>query len=67
MRMTIRQHRLMQEKTIADMAAACGVHYNTYMRWERKPDSIKAVDALKIADALHVTLDDIIFAAQSTT
>ena len=66
MQLTLKQHRLVQEKSIAEMAAACDVHPNTYLRWEQKPDSLKVVDAVKIASALHVPIEDIIFAVDTT-
>ena len=62
--LTLRQWRLAREKTIADMAEACGVHPNTYMAWEKNPDCISISAARKIAEALDIGIDVLFFGAE---
>lgn len=62
--LTLKQWRLAREKTIADMAKACGVHPNTYMAWEKNPDCISIGAARKIAEALDVSVDVLFFGAE---
>ena len=61
---TLREWRLVREKTLADMADVCGVHPNTYMAWEKDPESISIGMARKIADALDVSIDVLFFGAE---
>ena len=42
------------------MANACGVHVNTYRRWEENPGEIKFDKALIIVDTLNISLNDLI-------
>ncbi len=63
---TVKQWRLAKEITVATMADACGVHPNTYMRWEEEPGKISIDAAKKIAAALGESIDDIFFADNST-
>lgn len=67
MGLTLKQHRLVREKSLAEMAAALGVHVNTYMRWEAMPETVKVVDAIKIAKVLNVSVDEIVFAIEGET
>jgi len=64
--LTVKQWRLAKEMTIADMADACGVHYNTYARWEDEPEKISIGAAKKIATALGESIDTIFFDGEST-
>ena len=48
------------------MAAACGVHRNTYAAWEENPDDISVGNAKIIAKALHESVDTIFFNNEST-
>ena len=66
MSLTVKQWRLAKQMTVAEMAAACGVHPNTYARWEDEPGKISIEAAVKIAEALGESIDDIFFAANST-
>lgn len=59
--LTMRQWRLVKEISINDAAKACGVHPNTYAYWEQNPGSVKVKDAVKVAEALGVSVDDIFF------
>jgi len=60
-RLTLREWRLAREKTVEDMADACGVHANTYRAWERDPDCISVGNAKIIAKVLGLTVNDIFF------
>jgi len=60
-RLTLKEWRLARQKTIADMAKACGVHPNTYMAWERDPEGISVRYAKIIARVLELTVNDIFF------
>ena len=60
-RLTLRQWRLVKELTIEDMAAACGVHPNTYAAWEKAPGKISVDNAITIAKVLGVSVDAIFF------
>lgn len=60
MKLTLREWRRLKEVTQAELAAVCGVTPATYIEWEKKPSSIKVSSAMKIAERLGITLDDII-------
>lgn len=66
MSLTVKQWRLAKEITIAEMAEACGVHYNTYAKWEEDPGKISIDAAKKIATALGESVDAIFFSENST-
>lgn len=61
--LTMRQWRLVKEMSIEAAAKACGVHPNTYAYWEKNPENVKVKDAVKVAQALGVSVDDIFFTA----
>ena len=44
-----------------EMAKLCGVHVNTYRRWEEKPSEIKINYVGKLAERLGINVSDIIF------
>lgn len=60
MKLTLREWRRLKEITQEQMAEVCGVHINTYRNWEEKPSEIKISCAIKLAERLGITLDDII-------
>lgn len=60
MKLTLREWRRLKEVTQEQMAEVCGIHINTYRNWEEKPSEIKISFAMKIADRLGITLDDLI-------
>ncbi len=66
MSLTVKQWRLAKEITIQEMADACGVHYNTYAKWEDDPGKISIDAAKKIAVALGESVDTIFFSSNST-
>lgn len=61
MKLTLKEWRRLKEVSQEAMASVCGVHVNTYRAWEEKPSSIKLGDAMKLAEHLNISLDDIIF------
>lgn len=56
-KLTLKQWRLIKGKTLKDMADACGVHPNTYMRYEADPAKIPLGIAGKIAAELGESVD----------
>lgn len=60
MKLTLREWRRLKEITQAQMAEVCGVTCGTYQAWEKKPSEIKISMAIKIAERLGITLDDLI-------
>lgn len=60
MKLTLREWRRLKEVTQVQMAEVCGVTPATYLAWEKKPSEIKISIAIKIAERLGITLDDII-------
>ena len=57
--MTIRQARVLAEKTQAEVAQELGVHVNTYAIWEKNPIDCKLKHLLRIAHILHVDINDL--------
>ena len=66
MKLSIKQWRLLKELTIEQMATACNVSTNTYSAWETNPGKIKIDNALKIAEALGISINDIFFSLETT-
>ena len=66
MGLSLKQWRLAKEISQEKMAAACGVHRNTYAAWEENPDDISVRNAKIIAKALHESVDTIFFNNEST-
>lgn len=58
--------RRARNKTQEEMASICGVHINTYRRWEDHPNEIRVDKALQIADTLQIGLDDILLPSDTT-
>lgn len=67
MTMTLKQHRLVRELSLAKMAELLGVHMNTYIKWEKEPWKISIEVAEKICDILGISFDVIIFLPVDTT
>lgn len=62
MGLSLKQMRLVREKTQDEMAEKLGVHVQTYRKLEENPDEITIRQAKIIADFLDVSYDDIFFA-----
>lgn len=59
--LTLRQIRLMREKSKKDVADMLGIHENTYARWEETPSQIAIEVCYKICDFFKVEYDPHIF------
>ena len=64
--MTIREMRRIKEISQEEMAEHCGVHVNTYMRWEKNQNEIKLAYAKLIAEKLGANLEDIFLSSDTT-
>jgi DNA-binding XRE family transcriptional regulator len=62
MSFTLKQARLVNEKSQAEMADMLGVHVNTYRHLEEKPDDVTISQAKKISEFLKIPYNDIFFA-----
>lgn len=62
MALTLKQARLVNEKSQAEMAAMLGIHVNTYRHLEEKPDDVTVSQAKKISEFLGISYNDIFFA-----
>lgn len=60
-KLNVKQWRLIKGKTIAEMAAALGVHPNTFRRWENNPEVIPIGAARKIAFELGEDINEVFF------
>ena len=65
-KMTFRQVRLMKEISQQQLADAIGVHVNTVIKWEKKPDNMLVSKAMAIANFLGCDITNIIFASNPT-
>jgi transcriptional regulator with XRE-family HTH domain len=59
--LTIYQWRKVKDISQKKLAIIMGVHENTIRNWERHPEKLTIEKAEKIADALNVPIDSIIF------
>jgi len=62
--LSLKQHRLIKEKTQEEMANLLGVHVQTYRKLEENPEDISIKQAKKIAEYLGVPYNDIYFFAK---
>jgi len=65
-RLTLEEWRRAKNISQEKIADVCGVHVNTYRIWEKSPGEIRIDNAIKIADFLNISLDDIILSANTT-
>lgn len=65
MELTIYQWRKVQNISQKKLALAMGVHENTIRNWERHPEKLSAQKAEKIAEALGVPLNNILFGSMT--
>lgn len=61
MSLTLREWRRAKEISQQAMADKIGVHVNTYMKMEKRPNKIAIEDAVKISTILAVPMDQINF------
>ena len=57
--LTLRQWRLAKEYSKEQVANVCGVHVNTYSKWEENPKTISIDNFKKICNLLNIELKDI--------
>lgn len=61
MTLTLKQARVLQDKTQEQMAAVLGVHVQTYRKLEENPENITIKQAKIISSFLKVNYDNIFF------
>lgn len=59
--LTLKEWRSRKKYTQPELAKIIGISPSTYNIWENNPEMIKPKDAFKIAKALNVSIDEIIF------
>lgn len=65
-KLTLREWRNAKEISKKRMADACGIHENTYAKWEEDPKKIPIGQAFVIARTLGVDIDQILFSSNTT-
>lgn len=63
---TVKQARLLAEKTQEDMADILGIHVQTYRKLEQNPTEITIGQAQMIAEITGVSVNQIFFGSDST-
>lgn len=66
MELTLKEWRRVKEMSQDDAAAICGVHANTYRAWENNPGEMRLSAVCALADALGISISDIILPADTT-
>lgn len=66
MKLTLRQARLVREKTQDQMADILGVHVQTYRKIEENPEEATVKQAITLSKALAVPYEDIFFGGDSS-
>ena len=61
MSLTLKQARLVKEKSQRDLAEMLGVHVQTYRKLEENPDLVTIGQAKKLAKYLGISYDEIFF------
>ncbi|AYU54642.1 helix-turn-helix transcriptional regulator [Staphylococcus debuckii] len=59
--LTLKEWRSRKNYTQQELAKVIGISPSTYNIWENNPEIIKPKDAFKIANALNVSINEIIF------
>lgn len=62
MHLTLKQTRLVKEKTQSEMAEMLGIHVDTYRKLEENPENTTIKQAKMISSFLGVSYNDIFFA-----
>ena len=62
MQLTLKQTRLIKEKTQDEMAQMLGIHVQTYRKLEENPENVTIGQAKKISSFLKISYNDIFFA-----
>jgi transcriptional regulator with XRE-family HTH domain len=66
MGLSLKAWRRARGVTQAEMAKLCEVAIPTYQKWEKNPGSIRIDNAIRIADKLQISLDDLILHSDTT-
>lgn len=66
MQLTLKQARLLSEKTQKEIASELGVHRDTYMKYEANPAVMPIGKACKFAEITGIPVNDIFFDVNST-
>lgn len=66
MGLTPKQARLLRDLTQQEVADLLGVHRQTYMKWENRPDEIPVGKAKEFSKIVGVSVDNIFFNSDST-
>jgi transcriptional regulator with XRE-family HTH domain len=61
MSLTLKQVRLLKEKSQHDLAEMLGVHVQTYRKLEENPNLVTIGQAKKLAKYLGISYDEIFF------
>lgn len=59
MKLTVKQARLFSGKTQREIAEILGVHVQTYMKWERKPDEMSVGTAKQFSRIVEQDFESI--------
>ena len=65
--LTVKQLRLVKEKTQKSCAKAIGVHVNTYREMEKHPENFTIQQAVALCDFLGTNYDMVIFLPKTST
>lgn len=60
-KLSLKQWRVVKGYSQEKMSELMDIHINTYRAWEEKPSSIKLGNAMKLAQVLDISIDDISF------
>lgn len=66
MLLTVKQARLLSEKTQRQMAEALSMHVDTYRKIEKQPDAATIKQANEISRITGIPYDQIFFGSEST-
>ncbi|WP_217594110.1 helix-turn-helix domain-containing protein [Cohnella sp. GbtcB17] len=66
MTLTVRQARLLSDKTQQNMADMMDVHKQTYAKWEKHPDAMPVGKAKEFSAIVGLGVDEIFFDPCST-
>lgn len=61
MKLSIKEWRRIREISQESAAKACGVHVNTYAKWEKDAEKMPVRAAYALAALFGVSVEDIIF------
>jgi len=65
MKLTLKQARLLAGYTQKEVAELLGIHYTTYLRWERNAEDMSVSTAKQVSRILNREFEDIFFDKES--